>query len=113
MPKVIHFEIPADEPERAVKFYKDVFDWDIDKWNGPIDYWLATTGAENLPGINGAIMERTDEKGILIAMEVSSVDEYGEKILKSGGKIIMPKDIIPGIGYIASFEDTEGNIFHI
>jgi uncharacterized protein len=71
------------------------------------------TGAEDLAGINGAIMEKTDEKGIRIAMEVSSLDEYGEKVLKSGGKIVMPKSIIPGVGHLASFEDTEGNIFHL
>lgn len=113
MPKVIHFEIPADKPERAVKFYKNVFNWDINNGGGPFNYWLATTGPEDLPGINGAIMEKTDEKGIRIAMEVPSIDEYGEKILESGGKMVMPKSTVPGVGYLATFQDTEGNIFHI
>lgn len=58
MTRVIHFEIASDNPERAAKFYKEVFDWKIEKWEGPVDYWLVTTGKENEPGINGAIMER-------------------------------------------------------
>ncbi|HPT75026.1 MAG TPA: VOC family protein, partial [Methanomassiliicoccaceae archaeon] len=55
MPRVIHFEIPAEDPERAVEFYKKVFGWKIDKWEGPIDYWLVMTGENDEPGINGAI----------------------------------------------------------
>ena len=58
MSKVIHFEIPADDPERAVTFYKNVFDWEIQKWEGPMDYWLATAGPDDELGINGAIMPR-------------------------------------------------------
>jgi len=55
MPRVIHFEIPADDPARAVKFYEAVFGWKIEKWNGPMDYWLAMTGEQEQPGIDGAI----------------------------------------------------------
>ena len=55
MARVVHFEIPVDNPDRAVKFYTDVFGWKIEKWEGPIDYWLITTGEENEPGINGAL----------------------------------------------------------
>ena len=40
MPRVIHFEIVADKPERAMKFYKEVLGWEFNKWNGPQDYWL-------------------------------------------------------------------------
>ena len=49
--KVIHFEIPADNPERAVNFYKKVFNWKIDKWEGPVDYWLVTAGE----GVDGGL----------------------------------------------------------
>jgi len=44
MPRVIHFEIPASDPERASAFYKKTFDWKIEKWPGPTEYWLVTTG---------------------------------------------------------------------
>ncbi len=56
MPKVVHFEIPADNPQRAVKFYQKVFNWKIEKWQGPMDYWFVTTGEDKELGINGAII---------------------------------------------------------
>ena len=45
MGRVVHFEIHADDPERAVKFYRGVFGWDVTKWDGPVDYWLVDHGA--------------------------------------------------------------------
>ena len=46
MPRVVHFEISADDPERVVNFYKDAFGWNINKWEAPMDYWLVQTGKE-------------------------------------------------------------------
>jgi predicted enzyme related to lactoylglutathione lyase len=114
MKRVIHFEISADNPDRAVKFYQDVFEWEIIKWDGPVDYWLTTTGDENQPGINGAIKNRVDPKQATInTIDVPSVDDFIEKILNAGGKVIMPKMEIPGVGFHAYCQDTEGNIFGI
>src|SRR5882762_7349395 len=62
MSRVIHFEIPASDPERASAFYKKVFGWKIEKWPGPMEYWMVTTGAEGAPGINGGLMKNTDVK---------------------------------------------------
>ena len=112
MSRVIHFEIPADNPERAVAFYEKVFDWSISKWEGPVDYWLASTGPDDDPGIHGAITLR-DHKGTTIAIEIPSVDEFTEKIVEAGGSVVMPKRPIPGMGYIAYCMDTEGNVFGI
>ena len=56
MPRVVHFEIHADQPERAVKFYKELFDWQFHKWEGPMDYWLIVTGPDGQPGINGGLI---------------------------------------------------------
>lgn len=111
MPRVVHFEIPAELPERAVKFYKKVFDWKIEKWEGPFNYWLVTTGEDKEPGINGAIMEKGNFKTTVYTVGVSSVDEFLEKIKEAGGKVIMPKGAVSGQGYIAYVTDTEGNIF--
>ena len=58
MGRVIHFEIPADDPARATAFYRAVFGWQVSKWAGPIEYWLLTTGEEGTPGINGAVFLR-------------------------------------------------------
>ena len=112
MPRVIHFEILADNPERAVKFYKQVFDWKIEK-EGPIDYWLATTGEKEQPGINGAIMKRVFKATAINTIDVPSLDESMKKVVKAGGKIARPKATVPGVGYMAYCTDIEGNLFGI
>jgi predicted enzyme related to lactoylglutathione lyase len=112
MPRVVHFEIPAEDPGRAVKFYSEVFNWKIEKWAGPVDYWLIITGDEDEPGINGAIMKRQNPQATISnTIEIPSVDDFLNKIVASGGKIIAPKIPVPGVGYAAYFEDTEGNVF--
>ena len=113
MPRVIHFEIPADDPDRAIRFYESVFGWKTSAWGGPIDYWLVTTGPENQPGINGAIMRKTDQQTTCNSIDVSSVDEFSKKIVEAGGKVLTPKTAIPGVGYFAYCADTEGNVFGI
>lgn len=55
MSRVIHFDLSADDPERAARFYKSVFGWKVEKWQGPSDYWLMTTGDETEPGITGGV----------------------------------------------------------
>jgi len=111
MPRVVHFEIGVDDPDRAVKFYQDVFRWEIEKWEGPVDYWLITTGEESQPGINGALTRRIDSETIINTVEVPSLDEFVEKIVKAGGKVVSPKTAVPGVGYMAYCHDSEGNMF--
>jgi uncharacterized protein len=114
MPRPVHFEIAADNPEKAAKFYEDVFGWKIAKWNGPVEYWTIMTGDSNQPGINGGMMRR--EKPFpptTNTIDVPSVDEFVAKVQKSGGKVILPKMPIPTIGWMAYCEDTEGNLFGI
>jgi len=113
MPRVIHFEIHADDPERAVQFYEKVFGWKISKWQGPVDYWLVKTGEPDKPGIDGAIMRRTDHGTTYNTIDVPSIDEFTKTIEKSGGKVVMPKTAIPSVGYMAYCADTEGNVFGI
>jgi len=52
MNRVVHFEICAENPEQLAEFYKNTFGWTVTKWDGPVDYWLVTTGSENEAGIN-------------------------------------------------------------
>ena len=115
MPRVIHFEIDAHEPERAVQFYNDVFGWQIHTWDGPMDYWLIQTGPDEEPGINGGLSKK--ESGAPLAtvnvISVPNVDTFVDKITQNGGKIVAPKMAIPGVGYLAYFQDTEGNTFGI
>jgi predicted enzyme related to lactoylglutathione lyase len=114
MPRVVHFEVSADDPERAVVFYKDVFGWEIHKWEGPQDYWLIKTGPDGQPGINGGLFVRKGPMtGHVNTIDVPSVDEYLAKIEASGGTIALPKMAIPGIGWLAYAKDPEGSIFGI
>lgn len=114
MPRVVHFEFPVDDADRAVEFYENVFGWEINKWDGPEDYWLITTGPEGEPGIDGALMRRqAPEQGPINTVEVPSVDEFVTKITENGGGVVLPKMAIPSVGYFASCRDTEGNVFGI
>ena len=109
MPKVVHFEINADDIERAKSFYENVFDWKIEKWEGG-EYWVIEAGEEGEEGINGGIQKREDPADqIFNYISVSSVEEAKAKVEKSGGTIESPKITVPGVGYFYMFKDTEGN----
>lgn len=114
MNPVIHFELPANDMERAKTFYERVFGWKINpSYN---TYYLArTTSADNsvmsqTPGeINGAIQKKDETIGSLrIVIKVSNLDEALEKTLSEGGKVFIPKKKIPGMLYSVIY-DTEGN----
>jgi uncharacterized protein len=123
MPRVIHFEIPADDPQRASRFYGSVFGWQFQKWEGPQDYWLVTTGggggeagAPNggAPGIDGGLMRRPHPgAGTVNTIDVPSVDEYLSRIQAQGGTVAAPKMAVPGVGWLAYCQDPEGNTFGI
>ncbi len=114
MGRVIHFNISADDTSRAVKFYQSVFGWKAEKWPGPVDYWLVTTGPDDKPGINGGIGRREDPADhISNSVEVLSLKEAEAKILAAGGKVLEPRMPIPGVGWFATCLDTEGNRFDI
>jgi predicted enzyme related to lactoylglutathione lyase len=119
MPRVIHFEIHAENPERAVDFYKKVFGWSFQKWGGPMDYYLVTTGEAGQPGINGGLMRRQGPppadgqpvNAYVCTIDVPNIDEFSSKALAAGARVALPKMPVPGIGWLAYFKDTEGNIF--
>ena len=114
MSRVVHFEIHVDDPDRAEQFYTDVFGWKFDKWEGPMDYWLISTGDKSCPGIDGGMMKRRDPMGnVYNTIGIESIDRSIEQITKAGGTIVVPKMPIPGVGWLAYFKDTEGNIFGV
>ena len=111
MPRVVHFELPADNIERATRFYREVFGWQIDRYEGAEDYSLINTG-EGEPGINGGLMLRGPGRNTTVnTIGVSSVDEYIDKVVAQGGSVVAPKMAIPGVGYLAYCTDSEGNMF--
>jgi predicted enzyme related to lactoylglutathione lyase len=112
MSKVIHFEICASNVQRAVKFYRQVFGWHIDKWGGEMEYWLAIAGKEDEPGINGAITQRSESmSGTVNTISVSSLDDAMQAVNANGGKVLTPRMTVPGVGYMTYCLDSEGNQF--
>jgi hypothetical protein len=114
MPRVVHFEIGAEDPERAVKFYEEVFGWKAQTWDGPQTYWLLTTGPDGQLGINGGLMLRDRRFPATVnVIDVPDVDAYCERVQSGGGRVTIPKSHVPGIGWVAYCEDTEGITFGI
>ncbi len=109
MPTIVHFEIPADDVDRARKFYTDLFDWEIKKVP-EMDYWMVTTSGEKQ--VDGGMMKKQDpNQPITNYIDVSSIDEYAAKVEKLGGKVVMPKTAVPTMGWFAVCLDTENNVF--
>ena len=114
MPRPVHFEIPADNPERAIEFYSSIFGWKFKKWGGPMEYWLITTGEPAEPGINGGLLRRRDPNQPCVnTITVASVDESLQAIDKGGGVCVLPKMAVPGVGWMAYCKDPDGHIFGI
>lgn len=110
--RVIHFEVPADDPERAAKFYETVLGWRFQKWEGPMEYWLVYTGDKSTPGIDGGMMKRPHPGyGTVNTVDVPSLDDAVAAVEQNGGKTAVPKMPIPGVGWLAYCLDTEGNLF--
>ena len=110
MPKIIHFEINADDVSRAKAFYEKVFKWKIQSWEGNPDYGLIEAGEESEAGINGGLQKREDPTDqIFNYISVSSVDDTKKLIEENGGTIESPRISVPGVGYFYMFKDTEGN----
>ena len=125
----VHFEIHADNIERAAKFYTDVFGWDIQEWKlpeGMLDgkaskYFMVMTAPKDSkePGINGGLLQRpvpTEGNGMnafVCTMQVENIDEIIAKIEKAGGTVAMEKFAFPGMAWQAYYKDTEGNVFGV
>ena len=131
MNRVVHFEIQADDIERAAKFYREIFGWTIAKWEG-MEYWMVMTAAKDSkePGINGGLLPRpasaTPEasarraktppqecgtNAFVCTVQVDDFDAMAKKIEAAGGQVAMPKFTIADMAWQGYFLDTEGNTF--
>ncbi len=123
---VVHFEIPADDPERAAKFYRELFGWEISKWGGPVgggegmEYWMVQTvptdaaGQPTRPGVNGGLMRRMMPGQTPVNyIGVASVDEFVRRAERLGARVVVPKMPVPTMGWFAQLQDTEGNVFAV
>jgi len=113
MPRIVHFEIPAEDPEKVSKFYTDTFGWEIKKWDGPMDYWLVMTGDKSKLGIDGGIFKLDGEmkKEVVNTLDVPNLGEYIEKVKAGGGKMEGEIQDIKGVGRFVYASDPEGNKF--
>jgi predicted enzyme related to lactoylglutathione lyase len=117
MGRLVHFEIHADDPERAVAFYTTVFGWTVNRM-GDMDYWLLSTGPSDEPGIDGAILPRMGERpavgapivGAVNTVQVDDLDATLAKAFELGATLALDKMAIPGVGTVAYVIDTEGNV---
>jgi predicted enzyme related to lactoylglutathione lyase len=112
VPRPVHFEIPAENPQRAMNFYTNLFGWKFKKWEGPMDYWIISTGQASEPGIDGGLMPRRDPNQPCVnTISVPNVDESIKVAESNGGAVVVPKMAIPSVGWLVYCKDTEGHIF--
>ena len=113
--RLVHFEITADDPDRAAAFYKKAFGWEFADYGGPFKYLLATTGPKDKPGIDGAIMSRSDDyrQAVINTIGVDDFEASERAVRDAGGKVLQDKHAVPGVGWFAYCRDTEGNVFGI
>ncbi|GAC1332714.1 MAG: VOC family protein [Candidatus Dormibacteria bacterium] len=112
MGRVTHFEMPVDDPDRAERFYADVFGWTVQRFEGaPSYYGMITTGDDGKPGINGGFFARSEGNATSVTLEVDDIEKTAAVVVAKGGKVLQGKTPIPGMGYFANCEDTEGNRF--
>ena len=122
MDKVVHFEIPADDRERAKEFYRSAFEWeleDADMGDGNIYTSLITTPFDQQtrlptePGaINGGLFVRSPDAPAspVITIGVDAIDDSLKKVEAGGGSVVQPRTEIPNLGAFAYFKDSEGNV---
>ncbi len=108
--RIVHFEIPANQPESLTRFYGELFGWKFQRAPFPdMEYWLCETGSGE-PGINGAIMQKQNaQHPWMNYVSVENIDETIEKATQLGAQVALPKTPIPGVGSIAALVDPQGN----
>src|SRR5262245_2666228 len=116
MPNVAHFAINADDVTRAKRFYEKAFGWTFSAW-GPPGFYQIDTGDAAGNGVRGALQKRREllsgqrTIGYECTIAVPSIDETARAVLASGGRTVLDKSVIVGVGALMFFEDTEGNVF--
>ena len=119
MPRPIHFEIHAGDPQRAIGFYSQLFGWTFTKWESPMDYWLIKTGEKGTVGIDGGLLPRQGEaptamqavKAFVCTVDVPDLAATLKRVAELGGKVVVPTMPIPTVGWLAYAIDTETNVF--
>ncbi|HYO86834.1 MAG TPA: VOC family protein [Dermatophilaceae bacterium] len=121
MSRVVHFEIQADDVERAKAFYAAVFDWSYEDYSAftGSPYWGVVTGPEDSLGINGGLMPRPGpipsagggSNAFVCTVGIADYEECERRIVAAGGVVTLPKHALPGMAWQGYYQDTEGNTF--
>ncbi len=120
MTRPVHFEIHADDPERAIAFYTNVFAWSFTRWGAAEPaYWLIGTGDDDRPGINGGLLKRMGPppedaqplSSFVMTINIDDLEKFTEAVKREGGRQVVDRMPVPGVGWLAYLKDTEGNIF--
>jgi predicted enzyme related to lactoylglutathione lyase len=112
---VVHFDVAADDLDRARHFYEAVFGWRFRAW-GPPDFFLITTGEGDDLGIHGGLTKRREPlgpgsgRGFECTIAVEDLEAARAAIERHGGRILLEPMEIPTVGRLVQFEDTEGNV---
>jgi predicted enzyme related to lactoylglutathione lyase len=111
---VTHFEIFAEDTARLAQFYRDLFDWNIEKAPG-LDYFRIETGPPEDHSIGGGLLNRPipGPRSWVHYVLVDSLDQTIERVQRLGGKLLRPKTAVPKTAWYAVVEDPEGNIFAV
>jgi uncharacterized protein len=117
MPRPVHFEIHASDPERLRAFYSSVFGWSVERW-GEREYWVIRTG-ENEPGIDGGLLPRqgpppedaTPVAAFVCTVHVADLEGSLKTAEQAGARVVVPKRPIPSVGWLAYCKDPDGNLF--
>ena len=115
--RVVHFEIPFDDGDRARSFYKEAFGWQLQEMPG-MDYTLVTSGPSTEQGptepgfINGGMLSRETSaaKGPVVVVDVESIDAALERIGRLGGTTVVGRTPVGDMGFSAYVRDPEGNV---
>ena len=109
---LVHFEIPAKDPEKVSKFYTQLFGWKFQKWQAPTDYWLISLkDAKENDTIGGLYPRENPKEQYRNYFMVRSVDETLKNATSLGAKVVSGKQEIPNVGIMAILEDPDGNVF--
>lgn len=112
MNDIRHFAIQADDIERARSFYTEVFGWTFEPWGPPGFYRIQTSQG----ALGGALQSRREwiagqkTVGFECTIAVDDVDAVADAVVAAGGRLLMQKSTIAGVGELIFFEDSEGNV---
>jgi predicted enzyme related to lactoylglutathione lyase len=126
VPRPVHFEIHASDPDTVRAFYESVFGWTFQRW-GDIPYWIVITGdgdpmagtPHSQPGIDGGMLPRRGDppgdaqavNSFVVTVDVPDCDAYVDRAVSAGGSVALPAQDMAGVGRVAYVKDPDGNLF--